>query len=64
MYSGSLESVKLLVEAGANLNATDNAYNGTPLGWAIYMQKEEGYTEEERKKFAAIEDFLRKHSTH
>jgi len=25
------------------------------------MQKEEGYREEERKKFAAIEDFLRKH---
>ena len=61
VYSGSLESVKLLVDAGANLNATDKAYNGTPLGWAMYMQKEEGYTEEERKKFAAIEDLLRKH---
>jgi len=64
VYSGSLESVKLLVEAGANLDATDKAYNGTPLGWAKYMQTEEGYREEERKKFAAIEDFLRKHSTH
>ncbi|HEX5152720.1 MAG TPA: ankyrin repeat domain-containing protein [Parafilimonas sp.] len=62
VYSGSLESVRLLLEAGANLNATDKAYNGTPLGWAEYMQTEAGYTEEDRKKFAAIEDFLRTHS--
>ena len=64
VYSGSLESVKLLVEAGANLNATDKAYNGTALGWAMYMQTEEGYSEEERKKFAAIEAFLKKYITH
>ena len=64
VYSGSLESVKLLVEAGTNLNATDKAYNGTPLGWAMYMQTEEGYSEEDIKKFAVIEAFLRKHTTH
>jgi peptide-methionine (S)-S-oxide reductase len=64
VYSGSIESVKLLVEAGANLNATDKAYNGTPLGWAMHMQTEEGYTEEERKNFAAIESLLRNHMTH
>jgi hypothetical protein len=64
VYSGSLESVKLLVKAGANLDATDKAYNGTPFDWAMYMQTEEGYREEERKKFAVIEDFLRKQNTH
>jgi len=62
IYSGSLEAVKLLVQAGADLTATDKAYNGTPLGWAMYMQTEEGYNEEEKKKFASIENFLRKHS--
>jgi hypothetical protein len=62
VYSGSLEAVKLLVQAGANLNATDKAYNGTPLGWAIYMQTEEAYDDEKKRKFAEIEAFLRKYS--
>ncbi len=61
VYSGSLESVELLVKAGANLYATDKAYIGTPLAWAIYMQAEETSNEEERKKFAEIEAFLRKY---
>ena len=58
VYSGSLESVKLLVDAGANLNATEKGYNGTPLGWAMYMQTAETSTDEAKKKYAAIEDFL------
>jgi len=36
VYSGSLESVKVLVEAGAPLDVKDSAYGGTPLGWADY----------------------------
>jgi peptide-methionine (S)-S-oxide reductase len=31
-----LEAVKLLVEAGATLDAKDNIYDGTPLDWAEY----------------------------
>jgi len=34
--SGSLEAVKVLVEAGASLNARDTLYNGTPMDWADY----------------------------
>lgn len=34
--SGSLESVKVLVEAGADLGAKDTVYRGTPRGWADY----------------------------
>jgi len=34
--SGSLETVKLLVEAGADLTARDSIHHGTPLGWAEY----------------------------
>ena len=63
VYSGSLESVKLLVEAGANLDATDKAYTGTPLGWAIYMQAEEAPPEEDKKRFSEIEAFLKSHTT-
>lgn len=59
VYSGSLESVRLLVEAGASLTATDRAYQGTPLGWSMYMQEEEADGEEEKKKFAEIERYLR-----
>lgn len=57
--SGSLSAVKLLVEAGAKLNATDRVYNGTPLGWAQHMQTEEGYGETSKRDFAAIEKYLK-----
>jgi len=56
--SGSLESVKLLVEAGADLYAKDKAYGGTPLGWAIYMPTEEGRDETARARYKLIEDYL------
>lgn len=39
--SGSLESVAILVDAGAGLHARDTVYGGTPLGWADYMGKTE-----------------------
>ncbi|MEO8453103.1 MAG: ankyrin repeat domain-containing protein [Gemmatimonadota bacterium] len=38
--SGSLEAVRVLVEAGANLSAKDTAWNGTPLGWAEHYRSE------------------------
>jgi peptide-methionine (S)-S-oxide reductase len=41
VYSGSLESVKVLVEAGAPLDVKDSAYGGTPLGWADYGKHED-----------------------
>jgi len=59
VYSGSSESVRLLVEAGAKLDATDRVYDGTPLEWAIYMQTEEGYNEEAKRKYAEIEAYLK-----
>jgi hypothetical protein len=34
--SRSLETVKVLVDAGARLDVVDTAHNGTPLGWAVY----------------------------
>ncbi|MBA4853798.1 ankyrin repeat domain-containing protein [Emticicia sp. BO119] len=55
--SASVESVRVLVEAGASLEAKDLAYGGTPLGWAMYMQTEE-IDKEKMKKYAKIEEFL------
>jgi hypothetical protein len=57
VYSGSLESVKLLVEAGASLTAEDLIYDSTPLDWAIYMQKEIDH-EESKNKYRDIEKYL------
>ena len=57
VFSGSLESVKLLVEAGARLHATDRVYEGTPLGWSQYMQQEER-DDAQKRKFAEIEAYL------
>lgn len=39
--SGSLEAVKVLVEAGADLGVTDKVYQGTPLDWAEHAGQEE-----------------------
>ena len=41
MDSGSLDAVKSLVEAGADQGARDRIHNGTPLGWAEYLQRPE-----------------------
>ncbi|HMF70756.1 MAG TPA: ankyrin repeat domain-containing protein [Flavitalea sp.] len=57
--SGSLEAVKLLVQAGADLIGADRAYNGTSLGWAMYMQTEEGENEAKKDNYAAIETYLK-----
>ncbi|QKJ32315.1 ankyrin repeat domain-containing protein [Mucilaginibacter mali] len=58
IYSTSLDAVKLLVEAGASLTATDKAYNGTPLGWAMYMQTETD-SEADKAAYARIEAYLK-----
>ncbi len=55
--SGSLEAVKILVEAGANLDATDKAYNGTPLGWVMHIRLE-AKDEKAGNKYADIETYL------
>jgi hypothetical protein len=60
--SGSLEVVKLLVNAGAQTEALDKLYSGTPLGWAIYMQIE---TTDKKAKiaFKRIEAYLKELQT-
>jgi peptide-methionine (S)-S-oxide reductase len=56
--SGSLEAVKVLVEAGADLSAKDMAWNGTPLGWAEYYVQ--GAKEDNVKKaYPEIAAYLR-----
>lgn len=39
--SGSLDAVKVLVEAGAQLDTRDKIYNGTPLDWAEHEGRAE-----------------------
>jgi peptide-methionine (S)-S-oxide reductase len=39
--SGSLDAVKVLVEAGADLTIRDRIYDGTPLDWAEYLKEPE-----------------------
>lgn len=39
--SGSLAAVKLLVEAGAQIDAKDSGYHATPLTWAEYFARED-----------------------
>jgi ankyrin repeat protein len=41
VWSGSLEAVRVLVEAGADLARRDTIYDAMPLGWAEYGKHDE-----------------------
>jgi hypothetical protein len=56
--SGSLDAVRVLVEAGAKLGTRDTAWNGTPLGWAEYYQSEHK-ADDRAKQYAEIAAYLR-----
>ena len=58
VWSGSLEAVTVLVEAGASLTTRDKAEDATPLGWATYARTlPEQATR--GKQFREIEEYLR-----
>ena len=58
VWSGSLDAVKLLVDAGADLAAKDTSQEATPLGWAEYA--EESQTDPEKAvRYSAIAEYLR-----
>jgi len=67
--SGSLEAVKVLVEAGADTGKRDRIYDGTPLDWAEYLQREPeagiaygkfpAAAGEKKERFWRIADYLR-----
>jgi hypothetical protein len=56
--SGSIDAVRLLVEAGANLSARDSAWNGTPLDWADHYRREHE-RDERGARYAEIAAYLR-----
>jgi hypothetical protein len=58
VWSGSLETVRLLVEAGADLNAADKINGGTPLGWAEYAPSERG-SDEGLRKYAEMAEYFK-----
>lgn len=58
VWSGSLDAVKVLVEAGAALDTHDKAEDATPLGWAEYaLTGPESSTR--GKQFSEIVEYLR-----
>ncbi|NBA88913.1 hypothetical protein GVN16_24270 [Emticicia sp. CRIBPO] len=59
VFSGSIEAVRLLVEAGARLDLKDKIYHSTPPGWAGYMLTDENLDEITRNKFTLIAEYLR-----
>ena len=55
--SGSLEAVRALVEAGADLSRPDTAWHATPLGWAEYYV--ENARPDRKPGYEAIASYLR-----
>jgi len=58
VWSGSLEAVKVLVEAGADLDRKDSIYDGTPLDWAEYAMREQGKSPEQVQRYRDIVAYL------
>ncbi len=56
--SGSLDAVKVLVEAGAGLTTRDSAWKGTPLGWAEHYVGEHEH-DERGARYAEIAGYLK-----
>lgn len=55
--SGSLDAVKVLVDAGANLSTRDTVWNATPLGWAEHYVGE--HRQDDRNmRYAEIAAYL------
>jgi Ankyrin repeats (3 copies) len=54
--SGSLDTVKALVDAGGDVTAKDKAWGATPLGWAQHYVEERGA---DAKQYGAILAYLR-----
>ena len=59
VWSGSLDAVKVLVEAGAKLTTRDTAEDATPLGWAEYAASSPP-AGRDGKQFQEIAAYLRK----
>jgi Ankyrin repeats (3 copies) len=62
VWSGSLDAVKVLVEAGANLTTKDRVEHATPLGWAEYAETLPG-TAARGKQYTEIAAYLREMGT-
>ncbi|MGH7712122.1 MAG: ankyrin repeat domain-containing protein [Gemmatimonadaceae bacterium] len=60
--SGSLDAVKVLVQAGAKLTAKDSVHRATPLGWAEYYEGEQKDADA-RRRYGDIAAYLRERST-
>ena len=58
VWSGSLDAVRVLVEAGANLTTRDKAEDATPLDWAEYAATGPA-AKTQGKQFAEIAGYLR-----
>jgi peptide-methionine (S)-S-oxide reductase len=56
--SGSLATVRALVEAGADPSKRDTAWNGTPLGWAEHYLAE-SQDADSQQRYGAIAAYLR-----
>ena len=61
--SGSLDAVKALVEAGADLEIEDRAERATPRGWAEYYVGDAS-SEERRRRYLQIAEYLRGRELH
>jgi peptide-methionine (S)-S-oxide reductase len=58
--SGSLATVRALVDAGADPSTRDTAWNGTALGWAEHYLSERKDADSQAR-YGAIADYLRAH---
>ncbi len=57
VWSGNLDAVRALVEAGADLARRDTIHDGTPLAWALYAERNQQDADQARK-YREIAEYL------
>jgi len=63
VYSGSLAVLKLLVDAGADLEAKDKIFQATAPGWVEYFLSEKSLNKSSRDNYEAISRYLKEIQT-
>ena len=57
-YSGGVDTVRLLLERGADIEARDTTWNSTPLDWAIVGSGEQPTSNPEPDWVATVQTML------
>ena len=58
---GRIDLLAMLIERGADVNVRDDAYQGSPLDWSLYLDRHRTTPADETVDFLGVAALLRQH---